>query len=548
MTEKAVLRAVSVSRPLRDTNPLDWQPNSSEIVIGKDILELLSTSMYVDPMTIYREYVQNAADAIDEAREREILAPAERASVEIHIDPSARSIRIRDNGTGVPWSQFAQRLSNLGASAKRGTPARGFRGVGRLAGLGYCQELIFRSRAAGEPLVSELRWDCRALKSALRGVQAEQHLVELIREILSVRRTMPDKHPKRFFEVELNGVIRHRNDRLLSATAVRDYLSQVAPVPFSPEFRLGEEITEALRPYVKLGDLDIRINGAGEPVYRPYRDVIELGDRNVDRVLQLEVKELADIDGGTAAIAWVLHHGYHGALPSKTLIKGIRLRTGNVQVGDNSLLEEMFPEPRFNGWAVGEVHVIDAKVLPNGRRDHFEQSTHFDNLLNQLTPIVRDIAKQCRDSSIGRKWVREFEVQKAGTLEKAKAVSRGGISRAARQTYIDAVAKSLKAMRKIAATRHISEEMRATLSAEADTVEARAKKLLGGEANARDPLERFKPAKRVAYQKIISLIYECASTGAAASVLVERILARLTEDDQSTRGNGAKKRRTGKTG
>ena len=45
-----------------------WQGLADEIVIGKDILELLSSSMYVDPMTIYREYAQNAADSIDEAR------------------------------------------------------------------------------------------------------------------------------------------------------------------------------------------------------------------------------------------------------------------------------------------------------------------------------------------------------------------------------------------------------------------------------------------------------------------------------------------------
>jgi hypothetical protein len=142
--------------------------------------------------------------------------------------------------------------------------------------------------------------------------------------------------------------------------------------------------------------------------------------------------------------------------------------------------------------------------------------------------------------------VREFEVQKARTLEKAKAVSRGGISRAARQTYIDAVAKSLKAMRKIAATRHIGEETRTTLSAEADTVEARAKKLLGAEAKARDPLDHFKPAARVAYQRIISLIYECASTDASASVLVERILAKLTNEVESPRGHVAGKRKSKK--
>ena len=41
-----------------------WRPGPDDIVIGKDVLELLSTSMYVDPMTIYREYVQNAADPL----------------------------------------------------------------------------------------------------------------------------------------------------------------------------------------------------------------------------------------------------------------------------------------------------------------------------------------------------------------------------------------------------------------------------------------------------------------------------------------------------
>ena len=56
-----------------------WQNLASEIVIGKDILELLSSSMYVDPMTIYREYVQNAADSIDEARGTGELGQRERA-------------------------------------------------------------------------------------------------------------------------------------------------------------------------------------------------------------------------------------------------------------------------------------------------------------------------------------------------------------------------------------------------------------------------------------------------------------------------------------
>ena len=38
-----------------------------DIVVGKDILELLGSAMYADPMNVYREYIQNAVDAVDEA-------------------------------------------------------------------------------------------------------------------------------------------------------------------------------------------------------------------------------------------------------------------------------------------------------------------------------------------------------------------------------------------------------------------------------------------------------------------------------------------------
>ena len=76
--------------------------------------------MYVDPMTIYREYTQNAADAIDEARHDGSLPRTTPGRVDISINTAARAIRIRDNGTGVPAADFVKRLSSLGASKKRG--------------------------------------------------------------------------------------------------------------------------------------------------------------------------------------------------------------------------------------------------------------------------------------------------------------------------------------------------------------------------------------------------------------------------------------------
>ena len=44
----------------------------------------------------------------------------------------------------------------------------------------------------------------------------------------------------------------------------------------------------------------------------------------------------------------------------------------DVQVGESNLFEDSFKEPRFNGWTIGEIHVLDRRVVPNARRDNFE--------------------------------------------------------------------------------------------------------------------------------------------------------------------------------
>lgn len=525
MSEAIALRSGSLAAVSESAS--EWASGLRDVVVGKDILELLSSSMYVDPMTIYREYVQNSADAIDEAHRTGSPTSKEPGRVDITLDAVSRTIRIRDNGTGVAWHDFAQRLSNLGASRKRGTQARGFRGVGRLAGLGYCQELIFRSRVASERLVSEIRWDCRLLKAALRSAENEQHLGDIVKAIVAVRRTQLTDYPSHFFEVELKSVIRHRDDRLLNAVAVGDYLSQVAPVPFAPEFTFGTEIEAALGGHVSLANLQIRINGSGNPLYRPHRDSFLINEVARDKTTELEIKAFNDVDGNVAAIAWIAHHGYYGALPNKTLVKGIRLRSGNVQVGDYALLESMFPESRFNAWAIGEVHVIDKRVLPNGRRDHFEQSAHFDNLLNQLSPLIREIARRCRDSSIARKWIREFELHKGTILNETKVIRRGGLNRQALKSRTGAIAKALKSVDKIIATRHIDENTREDLRKQAASLHAGVARALGAQASEIDPFDQFPPTERKAYRNIISLIYDCSSNRIAAISLVDKLIERL---------------------
>lgn len=92
-----------------------------KIEIGKDIIESLTLSMYEDCRFIYREYIQNAADAIDKAIQKTWLEKG-KEEIHVHIDNDKRQISISDNGTGIEkiglWKCCATLLNLLRDVAK----------------------------------------------------------------------------------------------------------------------------------------------------------------------------------------------------------------------------------------------------------------------------------------------------------------------------------------------------------------------------------------------------------------------------------------------
>lgn len=516
---------MSASQPLLIAIKSDWQSIAERPIVGKDVLELLSSSMYVNPLSIYREYVQNAADSIEEAVALGLLSPREMGKVEIKIDPDGRIVRIRDNGTGVSKSVFTGTLVALGASRKRGTKARGFRGVGRLAGLGYCQELIFRSKADGEREINEMRWDCKQLKSILRDSSFRGDVEDLIKQVVRVHRSAAGDVRGHFFEVELSGIVRHGDDRLVNLEAVRDYLSQVAPVPFSPSFGFSKQIEETLRDSIRMGNVYILLNGEDQPLFRPHRETFEARKGVTDRFVDVRFFEIRGNDGELAAKGWVLDHGYFGAIDTSASIKGLRLRSGNMQVGESDVLDELFTEIRFNSWVVGEFHVLDDRILPNGRRDHFEQNTHFNNLLGQLRPIAQDLSRRCRQSSIRRNVLRQFVILSDQVAHNFSVISQGAISQVDRKRLRRDTAKVLERIEKLGSHSILepSDKQRVLRALH------RYKRRLGhiDDSNQHKALAGMNRTEKAIITRVCSLIYEHSGSKSAAKQLIDRLLARL---------------------
>jgi molecular chaperone HtpG len=517
-----------------------WSRPDQPLVVGKDILELLSTSMYVDSMSMYREYIQNSADAVELAQTAGVLQGRGRA--EIRVDQSARTVLIRDNGSGLGKEQFFQQLTALGGSKKRGTRARGFRGVGRLAGLAFCQELIFRSRQEGENTVHELRWDSREVRSLLRSADNSSDLRDIISRTIQTREVAGRSSPSRFFEVELRGMVRHRDDRLLNEEVVTQYLAQVSPVPFSPDFQFADQIRSFLETHgVRLGTIDVEINGRG-PVYRPHQNSMAMGKSGETHFQELTTIYTPGRDGDVAAATWILHHDYRGGLPSNSLVEGWRLRCGDIQVGDNSLLQTLFPESRFNGWCVAETHVLDPRILPNGRRDHFEQNAYYFDLINHLAPHARDIAQRCRTSSIARNLVRSIEASLAECQQNLRVIEKGVIDDATASKLTTKLKGTLEHLQRQSSRSGISSDQRVRYQGQIKRLQQRVLRL--NAAQRGDAIfVNFTADQRTILTEVFNAIYQSTDDLQRAQRLVDKIVSRLNRKRSVSRSQPKKSRK-----
>lgn len=494
--------------------------DSAPVVVGKDVLELLSTAMYVDPLTIYREYVQNAADAIDQARANGYEA----GRVKITLDMAARSASIRDDGCGIPAAEFQRVLTSVGASAKRGTSARGFRGVGRLSGLAYARSLTFRSRAAGETRVSTMTWNCQALRSALRDPTDTRDLASIIDAITAT--VVIEEAGASFFEVVLDGVARQGDDRAMSPTAVGDYLSEIAPVPFDPTFSHANTIRETLGATVALGDLTIIIN-EGAPLTRPFRDEIPIAGGHPLCLREIAFVEVPSLDGNIAAAGWIAHHDYEGAIHPSTHVRGLRIRVGEVQVGEAGVLADIFPETRFDAWTVGEIHVFDPRIVPNGRRDDFERNVHLANLKNHLAPLGRDVANRCRTSSRDRKRLRDIGLELASAGDSIAVLEQGSLGPAERERIGLSADLALMRAAKLANLGTPVDSIGLRTETQIAELRSSLERASRDDARATSPLDRLPADRREFYERAFALIYENSQNRSAAKSLVDRIMSKI---------------------
>lgn len=375
--------------------------DENRFTVGKFTLESLTLGMYLSPKVLFREYIQNSTDSIDDAIRQGVITQEE-SRIVITIDPKEKRIIIEDNGLGIPANRADKVLTDIGNSSKTHLLNRGFRGIGRLAGLSCCETLVFHTTHPGESIGTIVTFDCKKLRNLLvPGKSQDYNLEQVLQAVVSTTQTseMPESH---FFRVILDKA--EDTDGILDPEQVVNYISQTAPVPYDvDEFPWAVEIQDAFNNRgLTLEEYNILVSVEGElrPVFKPYRESVLTNRRKKiwDRVRSIKIEELTTSEGDLLGIAWYGLSGLQGTILHDD-IKGLRLRKGNILIGDKSTLNFIFKEDRFNGWFQGEIFVLDNNIIPNARRDSFERNTNHDYLMTQLLVLGDRLSRLIRKTS-----------------------------------------------------------------------------------------------------------------------------------------------------
>jgi len=363
----------------------------AEIEIGKFTLESLTTGMYNDPEIVYREYIQNAVDSFDNAVEQKIISEDD-CRIEIIVDSDRQEISIKDNGTGIKKDQTVKTLLDIGNSSKTHTNNRGFRGIGRLGGLSYCQKLSFCTSAQNEPEKTIVTFDCAKLKALLvPGRATEYNLQQVMSEVTEIK-ILSEQASAHYFIVKMEGV--DDIDSLLDIDFVRDYISQVAPVPYRDRFYWGREIkNEFAKSNLNIAEYSVFVGNSFESlsqIYKPYKITMDFSTRSgvsKDEIQGVSFFEIKDASENTLARGWYGELNFYGTI-SDEKISGIRIRQGNILIGDYKTLSPYFIESRFNNWCVGELYIISNELIPNARRDGFENNRILNEFCDNFKKTI----------------------------------------------------------------------------------------------------------------------------------------------------------------
>lgn len=406
-------------------------PSPRRFLVGSFLLESLTTGMYVEPRDCIREYVQNGLDAIESARSARQLRPHDGA-IRITVDVDGDVIRIADDGVGIPAENVVETLTSIGASKKELRRNAGFRGIGRLAGIAYCDTLEFRCKAKGETEATVLRFDAAAIRDALATGATD--VEAMFRTSVTLGDPEPASVDEHGTEVRMIG-ISEAPPELRSVGSITEYLSSVAPIDYREGWSGRRHVmVHAHRTGIPIPIVELSV-GTGPadmcPVYKPLTDSTIAGKNKTTKLTEIRFFEGGDVPG-RRWWGWYAQTPLYGQIVDPN-VAGLRVRVRNIQLDGTDIMMRVFQKrgisfARLVQWHVGEIFIEALKVVPNARRDGFEDTPEWrhlaDEIFLQVNPLIDAAYAATRSRSGGPQTYARIDADILSKIDVAEQQAR----------------------------------------------------------------------------------------------------------------------------
>jgi molecular chaperone HtpG len=410
-------------------------------MVGSYSLESLTTGMYEDPLSCVREYVQNGFDAIRGARADGIIPnTAGLVTIAITGTPKRHTLTIEDNGTGIVAADAVAALVSVGASRKRSNVNAGFRGIGRLAGIAYCTALRFTTTAQGENVATVVEFDCARMRGFMRPSADTQDVRTVIQSCVTTTEVAAQLagHGTKVEMVGLTGL----GVEFAEIGKLVNYLRQVCPTDFSDRFTFAERIRNfagGMGHPIPIIEVETRFKKEKTQILKAYDDATPTANpKSPSTVADVETLGSAELGW----FGWIGKSNFKGELTDHN-VAGIRFRVKNIQIDGSELIENLAAEltaggteGRLQRYAVGEIYITNQAVVPNARRDGFEDGTAWRQIRADIqTKVAKRVVTLVRAASTSRNKIKVIATEIA-TLKRqleADSITPAGADAASKQ-------------------------------------------------------------------------------------------------------------------
>ena len=360
---------------------------------GKKLLKMLMFSTYSDARMIYREYIQNACDSINEAVKLNILPQKKDGNISVNIDYYNNRVIIKDNGTGIQSEVAESTLIDIANSKKDGYNTAGYFGIGRFMGAGFCDKISFRTSYKGETVGTEVVFDNKLADSIIADENDDRSATDVI-DAITTSTTYEEQADEHYFIVTLQD-INPSYPVLLDENAIAEYLQQVIQIDYKQAFRNSLIRNSIPNDFASLfSDLDIYQVSLNDiiDIRKTYRQTVTVKSGE-DNIRKLHFFKLEDDEFGVLAWGWYGIAEYSGEIKDEDVNRGIRLRVHNIMIGNDNRLNQYFKQTRGNNYFVGEIHIVHRNIIPNTDRSNLAPSPEAARLEQKFTEYFTNLTQ-----------------------------------------------------------------------------------------------------------------------------------------------------------